>query len=269
MTTRYSYGGDDGSAAGGMPIDDGGTYDGMPVGGADTGIYIANAQMGFDVPASQKPTPFWQCSISISAGPHTVKLGYRLNGQKLIATVSCATCQGWLALGIARDSAQMVGATAVIGWLDGWASPHFVGKYALDGKDLSQMRLMPHEQQTLQDAEIRRVDGVLTMSPPPPSATRFGGSMSYVHLLAAAGAYDRFPTMATRAALSPPTCWLHDHGHAAAAAAAQPPAAMPMAPPPPPPSSPPEAPPPPTAPAPKLCGPRRRRASTARTTAWC
>jgi hypothetical protein len=266
VTTRYSYGGDDGSTAGGIPIDGADPYDGMQMGGATgsmgaTGGYSSmDSQMGLNVPASHKATPFWECSISIPAGAHTIRLGYRLHGQKLIATVSCTTCQGWLALGIAREPGQMVGATAVIGWLDGWASPHFVGKYALDGKDLSQVRLMPHEQQTLQDAEIRRVNGVLTMSfTATIGANGFpGGSMSYVHLLAAAGAYYS----------------LSYHGDArgfvtadllAATITSMPPPPpppppnlpppLPMAPPPPPPPSPPpEPPPPPTAPAPALCG---------------
>jgi len=34
VTTRYSYGGDDGSTAGGIPIDGADPYDGMQMGGA-------------------------------------------------------------------------------------------------------------------------------------------------------------------------------------------------------------------------------------------
>ena len=83
----------------------------------------------------------------------------------------------WIAIGVPSVPGRMGGAMAVVGWLDGYASPHFVGKYRLCGGvsyhgtayptscPARYWQLVGYAQQTLRDATIERdADGTLMMS---------------------------------------------------------------------------------------------------------
>ena len=91
--------------------------------------------------------------LAARAGSHGVEL-YRLNGMRLFAAVRCATCCSncWLGLGFAPSAGELNGAAAVVGWLDGYASPRFVGKYALSSGGGA--NLMDYTMQTLEDASV-------------------------------------------------------------------------------------------------------------------
>jgi hypothetical protein len=193
----------------------------------------------------------FRCSVSIPVGSgQSVELRYLLRGTKLYATIRCVGCTGWVGLGFAREPGQMVGADAVIGWLDGWASPHYVGRYTLTGKQLAQVTLLPYTEQNLEDTSIQNVNGAMVMS----FTATLGGasglhvdSLSRVHLLAAMGPYYT----------------LSYHGESRGWVTADlPPPSPPVLPPPvpqtPPPPSPlplpPEPSPPPAPPSPEMCG---------------
>ena len=139
------------------------------------------------------PGAAFQCSVTVPAGNgKSLELRYQLDGDTLYATVICVKCDGWIGLGFATTPAQMIGAHAIIGWLDGWASPHFVGRYVLNGKQLDKVTLLPYTQQDLRDASIKSIDGRIEMR----FTATLGGtiglpieSRSRVHLIAATGSY--------------------------------------------------------------------------------
>jgi len=102
-----------------------------------------------------------QCQVVIQAGSYSIELNYRLMGTTMLAVVRCIDCKGWLGIGFLPQQGQLRGGGAVIGWLDGLASPKFLGKYEMKGDTFSaeKVELMDFAQQTLSEASIKKIDG--------------------------------------------------------------------------------------------------------------
>ena len=147
------------------------------------------------VVASKEIQRDWECTLSLSAGAHTIELGYRLDGRTIFAEVRCPTCQSWIAFGFTPESMKLSGGGAVIGWLDGFASPHFVGKFLVEDKLIEgQTRpvasLMHFEDQTLRETSIEREkNGGLMMSFTATIGEHGlpGAPLTYTNLFAAVG----------------------------------------------------------------------------------